>query len=144
MVFPYKRNLGWVATLCCKSIRSFSFLWCKMPMYWRAGMREGGKPLPLAFQYLFFNWAGMKPRRPPNKGVRPRFQYLILMIKDLVILIWLQNANTLKLECLFSAILCNKIEDPKFKVLAFWSQSKYHCQIQITRSLYHEIQILKC
>ena len=30
------------------------FLWCKMPMFWRAGMREGGKPLPLAFQYLIF------------------------------------------------------------------------------------------
>ena len=25
-----------------------------MPMIWRAGMREGGKPLPLAFQYLIF------------------------------------------------------------------------------------------
>ena len=41
-------------TLCCKSIRSSAFLWCKMPMFWRAGMREGGKPLPLAFQYLIF------------------------------------------------------------------------------------------
>ena len=25
-----------------------------MPMFRRAGMREGGKPLPLAFQYLIF------------------------------------------------------------------------------------------
>ena len=24
----------------------------KMAIFWRAGMREGGKPLPLAFQYL--------------------------------------------------------------------------------------------
>ena len=39
-------------TLCCKCLGSFAFLWCKMPMFWRAGMREGGKPLPLAFQYL--------------------------------------------------------------------------------------------
>ena len=23
-------------------------------MFWRAGMRKGGKPLPLAFQYLIF------------------------------------------------------------------------------------------
>ena len=38
------------STLCCKSIRSFSFLWCKIPMF----RREGGKPLPLAFQYLIF------------------------------------------------------------------------------------------
>ena len=27
-------------------------LWSKMPMLQRAGMREGGEPLPLAFQYL--------------------------------------------------------------------------------------------
>ena len=27
-------------------------LWSKMAMFQRAGMREGGKPLPLAFQYL--------------------------------------------------------------------------------------------
>ena len=41
-------------TLCCKCLGSFPFLKCKMPMFWRAGMREGGKPLPLAFQYLIF------------------------------------------------------------------------------------------
>ena len=33
-----------VFTLCCKSIRSSVFLWCKMLMFRRAGMREGGKP----------------------------------------------------------------------------------------------------
>ena len=27
-------------------------LWSKMPMFQRVGMREGGMPLPLAFQYL--------------------------------------------------------------------------------------------
>ena len=26
----------------------------KMAIFWRVGMREGGKPLPLAFQYLIF------------------------------------------------------------------------------------------
>ena len=41
-------------TLCCESIRSSAFLWCKMPMFWGAKMREGGKSLPLAFQYLIF------------------------------------------------------------------------------------------
>ena len=41
-------------TLCCKCLGSFAFLWFKMPMFWRAGMTEGGKPLPLAFQYLIF------------------------------------------------------------------------------------------
>ena len=43
-----------IHTLCCKCLGSFAFLWCKMSMFWRAGMREGGKPLPLAFQYLIF------------------------------------------------------------------------------------------
>ena len=32
--------------------RYIACLWSKMPMFQRAGMREGGKPLPLAFQYL--------------------------------------------------------------------------------------------
>ena len=49
--FVYSQNS---ITLCCKSIRSSAFLWCKMPMFRRAGMREGGKPLPLALQYLIF------------------------------------------------------------------------------------------
>ena len=46
-------------TLCCKCLGSFLFLWCKMPMFWRAGMREGGKPLPLAFQYLLLWYKGL-------------------------------------------------------------------------------------
>ena len=32
----------------------------------------------------------------------------------------------------------------RVKVLAFWSQWRYHYQIQITRPLYHKNQILKC
>ena len=44
----------WRHTLCCKSIRSSAFLWCKMPMFRRAGMREGGESLPLTLQYLIF------------------------------------------------------------------------------------------
>ena len=43
----------------CKQIHSgrkclprVAYLWSKMPMFQRAGMREGGKPLPLAFQYF--------------------------------------------------------------------------------------------
>ena len=44
--------LPWyVYTLCPICFRSFAFLWCKMLMFQRAGMREGEKPLPLAFQY---------------------------------------------------------------------------------------------
>jgi len=34
-----------------KSIENFVFR-PKMTIFWRAGMREGGLPLPLAFQYL--------------------------------------------------------------------------------------------
>jgi hypothetical protein len=36
----------------------------------------------------------------------------------------------------FSAILCNEIDTSKFKVLEFWSQWRYHDQIQITRIKY--------
>ena len=33
-------------------VRRLACLWSKMPMFQRAGMREGGEPLALAFQYL--------------------------------------------------------------------------------------------
>ena len=33
-------------------LASVACLWSKMPMFQRAGMREGGLPLPLAFQYV--------------------------------------------------------------------------------------------
>ena len=49
-----RKKFNHLCTLCCKCLGSFAVLWCKMPMFWRAGMREGGKPLPLAFQYLIF------------------------------------------------------------------------------------------
>ena len=47
-------HFAMACTLCCKCLGSFAFLWCKMPMFRKVGMREGGKPLPLAFQYLIF------------------------------------------------------------------------------------------
>ena len=47
-------DITYVLTLCLISLRSFAFLWSKMDMFQRAGIREGGKPLPLAFQYLIF------------------------------------------------------------------------------------------
>ena len=37
---------------CCISLRSLACLWCKMPMFQKMGMKEGGGSLPLAFQYL--------------------------------------------------------------------------------------------
>ena len=39
-------------TVMCIIVRRLACLWSKMPMFKRAGMREGGEPLPLAFQYL--------------------------------------------------------------------------------------------
>ena len=42
-----------VLTMCCKCLHNLACLYCKiMPMFQRTGMREGGKPLPLTFQYL--------------------------------------------------------------------------------------------
>ena len=41
-----------VCTLCCKSKRSFACFYCKIPIFGKVGMREGGKSLPIAFQYL--------------------------------------------------------------------------------------------
>ena len=37
-----------------KCLPRVAYLWSKMPMFQGAGMREGGEPLPLAFQYLIF------------------------------------------------------------------------------------------
>ena len=39
-------------TLCFISLRSLACLWSKMPMFQRAGMKEGGLSFPPAFQYL--------------------------------------------------------------------------------------------
>ena len=41
-------------SLCCKCLHSFACFYCKMPKYVPEGGNEGGKPLPLAFQYLIF------------------------------------------------------------------------------------------
>ena len=35
-------------TLCCKCLGSFAFLWCKIPMFRRVGMRAGGRISSLA------------------------------------------------------------------------------------------------
>ena len=44
----------YTSVLCCKCLGSFACFYCKMPIFRRAWMRERGKPLPLAFQYLIF------------------------------------------------------------------------------------------
>ena len=47
-------KIVWKCTLCCNFLGSLACFYCKMPMFRKAGMREGGGPLPLAFQYLIF------------------------------------------------------------------------------------------
>ena len=36
----YYLHIRWTPTLCCKSIHSFPFLWCKMTTFWRAGSQS--------------------------------------------------------------------------------------------------------
>ena len=112
---------------CCKSMRSSACLPCKMPMFLRVGMREGEGPLPLAFQYLICT----------TKGT---FDLNLAVI------------SSLASECqhftvgmpVFQPFYLMKLKTSKFKVFAFWSQWKYHDQIEITKSSYHKNQILKC
>ena len=116
-----------ICTLCCKSIRSSAILWCKMPMFWRAGMREGGKPLPLAFQYLIFMvWRPCDLNLAMVSSLATKCQHFKLGGLQFHYIKWLKKGHF------------------KFKVLAFWSQWRYLYQIQITRPLCHKNQILKC
>ena len=98
----------------------------KIAIFRRAGMREGGLPLPLTFQYLIFMiW------RPSDLN--------LVMISSLA-----SKCQHFKLRGLqFHSIKWLKNGHPKFKVLAFWSQLRYHDQIQIIRSSYQKNQILK-
>ena len=98
----------------------------KMAIFRRAGMREGGLPLPLTFQYLIFMiW------RPSDLN--------LVMISSLA-----SKCQHFKLRGLqFHSIKWLKNGHPNFKVLAFWSQLRYHDQIQIIRSSYQKNQILK-
>ena len=47
-----QNNKQLTLTLCCKCLSSLACLECKMPKFQSVGMKEGGGPLPLAFQYL--------------------------------------------------------------------------------------------
>ena len=107
-----------------KCLPRVACLWSKMPIFKRAGMREGGEVLPLAFQYL------------------------ILMIwrhcdLNLVMISFLASkCQDFKFEMpVFQPFYDMKLKTSNFKVLAFCSQWKYNDQIQVTRSSY---QILKC
>ena len=99
-------------TLCCKFLGSFAFLWCKMAMFWRAGMREGGKPLPLVFQYLIFMlWRACD---------------LSLVMISLLASKW-QDFRYRAFQFHFIKQLKNGHSN--FKDLLFWSQWRYHDQI---------------
>ena len=89
----------------------------KIAIFRRAGMREGGSSLPLAFQYLILMiW------RPSDLN--------LVMISSLA-----SKCQHFKLRGLqFHSIKWLKNGHPNFKVLAFWSQLRYHDQIQIIRS----------
>ena len=103
-----------------------TFLWSKIPILLRAEMREGGKPLPLAFQHLIFMiW-------------RPCYLNLVTISSVA------SKCQHFKLRGLqFHYIKWRKKGHSNFKVLAFWSQLRYHDQIQIIRSSYQKNQILK-
>ena len=89
-----------ICTVVCIIVRRFAFLWSKMPMFQRAGMREGGLPLPPAFQYLnLMTW---------------RAYDLNLVIRYLP---WPQNAKTLNRGLQFHFIKQLKNKHPKFKAL---------------------------
>ena len=117
-------------TLCCKCLGSLAFLYCKMLMFWRAGMRQGGKPLPLALIYIhtisisMFDFYDIK-----SLG----FEFGI-MLSSLA-----SKCQHFKLKGLhFHYTKWLKKGHSNFKVLSFWSQWRYHYQIQITRSLYQK------
>ena len=91
----------------------------------RAGMREGGLPLPPAFQYLILmTWKAC---------------YLDLVMVSSLASKW----QGFKFGMLVFQLYEMKLMTSKFKALAFWGQWRYHDEIQITSSSYHKNQILK-
>ena len=89
--------------------------------------RERGLPLPLAFHYLIFMiWRACDLN--------------LVMISLLA-----SKCQDFKVEMsFFQPLYVLKLKTSNLKVLAFCCQWRYHYQIQITRSLYHKNQILKC
>ena len=80
-------------------------LWSKMPMFQRAGMREGGKPLPLAFQNLI-----LMVKRPCDLN--------LVMISSLA-----AKCQDFKVEMpFFQPLYVMKLKTSKFKGLAFCCQ----------------------
>ena len=98
----------------------------KIAIFRRAGMRKGGLPLPLAFQYLILMiWRPSVLNLVTISSLASKCQHFKLRGLQFHSIKWLKNGH------------------PNFKVLAFWSQLRYHDQIQIIRSSYQKNQILK-
>ena len=94
-------------------------------MFQWAGMREGGEPLPLAFQYLILM-------------IWRHCDLNLVMISSLA-----SKCQDFKVWMpFFQPFYEMKLKTSKLKVLAFWSQWRYHDKIQITRSLSHKNQIM--
>ena len=124
--FSYFHTLV-ICTLCCKYLGSLACLYIKMPMFQRVGLREGGKPLPIAFQYLILMiWRPCDLNLVMISSLASKYQHFKVGMP------------------VFQPFYVMKLKTSTFKVLAFWSQWRYHDQIQSTRSLYQKNQILKC
>ena len=107
-------------------VRRFACLWSKMPMFQRAGMKEGGLPLPPTFQNLIFmTW----------RACDLNFVMISLMASKC------QDFKLIGLQ--FHFIKQLKKGHPNFKALPFWGQWRYHDQICIASSSYHKNQIEK-
>ena len=95
-----------------KCLPRVACLWSKMLMFQMAGMKEGGGPLPLAFQYLILMiWRPCDLDLVMISSLASKCQHFKLRGLQFHFIKWLKNGH------------------PKFKVLAFWSQWRYHDQI---------------
>ena len=110
-----------------KCLPRMACLWSKMSMFQRAGMREGGEPPQLAFQYL----------------ILMVWRYFDLNLVSISLLA--SKCQDFKIEMpVFQPFYGMKLKTSNFKVSAYCSQWRYNDQIQITKSSYHKNQILKC
>ena len=95
-------------------------------MFQRAGMREGGLPLPPAFQYLILTtWKACDLHLVLVSSLASKWQGL--------------KVGMYILQLFYEM----KLKTSKFKVLTFWGQWIYHNEIQIPSSSCHKNQILK-
>ena len=105
-----------IFTVVCIIVRRLACLWSKMPVFQWSGIKEGVEPLSLAFKYLILMiW------RPCDLN--------LVMISSLA-----SKCQDFKFgRPVFQPFYEMKLKTSKFKLLAFWSQWKYHDQIQIIR-----------